>query len=206
MAITLTKNKKGDFLQIQLSNKAEEFVRSQLASGAYTDAAAFVSGVLLRAEEFDQLKLERLRREIQLGLDELERGEGIPFDDEIFKNMNARYRLSDAMFPRVAAVRPLEDYKLEVTFSDGVKGVLDWRERLEKAKPGGVFEPLQRPEYFAQVEAWEGTIRRPNGADICPEVLYEEIIQAHERNKKNRNHTQLQLENEPLTRRMLHDQ
>ncbi len=69
-------------MQIQLSSKAEEFVRSRLASGAYADAGAFVSGVLLRAEEFDQLKLERLRREIQLGLDELDRGEGIPFDLE----------------------------------------------------------------------------------------------------------------------------
>ncbi len=69
-------------MQIQLSGKAEEFVKAQLISGGYPDATTFVSAVLLRAEEFDRLKLERLRREIQLGLDELDRGEGIPFDIE----------------------------------------------------------------------------------------------------------------------------
>ncbi len=71
-------------MEIQLSGKAEEIVKAKVASGAYTDAATFVTDILLRAEEFDRLKLERLRREIQLGLDELNRGEGIPFDiDEI---------------------------------------------------------------------------------------------------------------------------
>ena len=79
------------------------------------------------------------------------------------------------MYPRVIAVRLLENYKLELIFADGAKGVLDWSERLKRAKPGGVFEPLKKPEYFAQVEVWEGTIRWPNGADICPDALYEQI-------------------------------
>lgn len=73
------------------------------------------------------------------------------------------------------AVRPLENYKLELIFADGAKGVLDWSERLKRAKPGGVFEPLKKPEYFAQVEVRAGTIRWPNGADICPDALYEQI-------------------------------
>jgi len=79
------------------------------------------------------------------------------------------------MFPRVVAVRHLSDYKLEVIFSDGIKGISDWSARVLSAKAGGVFEPLRRHEYFAQVEAWEGTIRWPNGADICPDVLYAEV-------------------------------
>ncbi len=71
-------------MEIQLSGKAEEIVKAKVASGVYLDAVAFVSDIVLRAEEFDQLKLDRLRREIQLGLDQLNRGEGIPFDmDEI---------------------------------------------------------------------------------------------------------------------------
>jgi antitoxin ParD1/3/4 len=69
---------------IQLSGKAAEIVKAKVASGIYADAAAFISDVVLRADEFDRLKLERLRREIQLGIDELVRGEGVPFDmDEI---------------------------------------------------------------------------------------------------------------------------
>ena len=79
------------------------------------------------------------------------------------------------MFPRVVSVRYLSDYKLEVTFSDGFRGISDWSAKLLSAKPGGVFEPLRAHEYFAQVEAWEGTIRWPNGADICPDVLYAEV-------------------------------
>lgn len=71
-------------MEIQISGKAEEFVKAKVTSGAYSDPATFVTDILLRAEEFDLLKLERLRREIQLGLDELNRGEGMPLDmDEI---------------------------------------------------------------------------------------------------------------------------
>ncbi len=67
-------------MEIQLSGKAAEIVKAKVAAGIYTDAAAFIADIVLRADEFDQLKLERLRREIQLGLDQLNRGEGIPLD------------------------------------------------------------------------------------------------------------------------------
>jgi antitoxin ParD1/3/4 len=71
-------------MEIRLAGKAAEIVKAKVASGTYTDAAAFISDIVLRADEFDQLKLERLRREIQIGLDQLNRGEGIPLDmDEI---------------------------------------------------------------------------------------------------------------------------
>jgi hypothetical protein len=79
------------------------------------------------------------------------------------------------MFPRVIAVGYIGGYKLEITFSDGVKGISDWSARLARAKTGGVFAPLKNPAYFAKVELWEGTIRWPNGADICPDVLYEQV-------------------------------
>lgn len=79
------------------------------------------------------------------------------------------------MFPKVTTVRYLGGYKLEITFSDGEKGIVDWSEKLAKAKRGGVFEPLKDPKYFAQVELWEGTIRWPNGVDVCPDVLYERV-------------------------------
>jgi hypothetical protein len=84
------------------------------------------------------------------------------------------------MSPRVTNVRHLHDYVLELTFSDGSSGRVDWRERLEKANPAGVFGPLRDPAYFAQVELWieAGTIRWPNGADICPDVLYSEATGA----------------------------
>jgi len=79
------------------------------------------------------------------------------------------------MFPRVIAIRYIGGYKLEITFSDGVKGIADWSARLARAKTGGVFVSLKNSAYFAKVELWEGTIRWPNGADICPDVLYEQV-------------------------------
>ena len=39
----------------------------------------------------------------------------------------------------------------------------------------GVFAPLEDPAYFRQVKVVPavGTIVWPNGADLCPDVLYE---------------------------------
>ena len=67
-------------MELQLSGKAEEIVREKLALGIYTNAAEFVSEIILRAEEFDKLKLEKLRQSLQIGIDQLNRGEGIPLD------------------------------------------------------------------------------------------------------------------------------
>jgi len=76
-------------MEIQLTGKAEEIVKAKVVSGGYANATAFIADIVLRADEFDRLKLERLRREIQLGLDELNRGEGLPFDmDEINREVD----------------------------------------------------------------------------------------------------------------------
>jgi hypothetical protein len=39
---------------------------------------------------------------------------------------------------------------------------------------GGVFGPLETPEFFRQVSVDNelGTIAWPNGADFCPDMLY----------------------------------
>ena len=72
----------------------------------------------------------------------------------------------------VAAVRPLDAYRIELTFSDGVRGVVDLANRI--VGRGGVFAPLENPEFFRQVavDPELGTIVWPNGADIDPDVLY----------------------------------
>ena len=67
-------------MEVQLSAKADEIVKAQVAAGAYPNAAAFLSEIVLRAQEFDRLKLERLRREVSIGLDEIKRGEVVEFD------------------------------------------------------------------------------------------------------------------------------
>jgi hypothetical protein len=72
----------------------------------------------------------------------------------------------------VAKVQVLDGYRLELTFSDGVHGVVDLADRI--LGRGGVFSPLEARDFFRQVEIDSelGTIVWPNGADICPDLLY----------------------------------
>jgi Arc/MetJ-type ribon-helix-helix transcriptional regulator len=73
-------------MQIQLPGKAAEIVNEQGASGFYGSANEFVSDVILRTDEFNWLKLERLRREVIIGLEEIKRGEVVEFDLEDILN------------------------------------------------------------------------------------------------------------------------
>lgn len=76
------------------------------------------------------------------------------------------------MLPRITRVRHIQDYKLELTFSDGVRAELDLRQRV--VGRGGVFAPLHDVEFFRQVrvEPEIGTIVWPNDVDLDPDVLY----------------------------------
>ena len=76
------------------------------------------------------------------------------------------------MFPRIEKVRYLAGYRLELQFTDGTKGELDFRQRV--VGRGGVFKPLEDLEFFKQVtvEPEAGTLVWPNEVDFCPDVLY----------------------------------
>lgn len=76
------------------------------------------------------------------------------------------------MFPRVQRVRHLGDHRLELTFTDGTTGELDFRQRI--VGRGGVFRQLEDVEFFRQVQVdpEAGTVVWPNGVDFCPDVLY----------------------------------
>jgi len=68
---------------------------------------------------------------------------------------------------RITATRVLADHTVELQFDDGFAGRLD----LTPILWGPVFEPLKDPQLFRQVRAEGGTIRWPNDADLCPNVL-----------------------------------
>ena len=76
------------------------------------------------------------------------------------------------MFPRVKRVRHMFDYRLEMSFTDGTTGELDFRQRI--VGRGGVFRQLEDVGFFqrVQVDPEAGTIVWPNGVDFCPDVLY----------------------------------
>jgi len=74
------------------------------------------------------------------------------------------------MFLHVTHARYLEDYKVEVSFNDGRKGIAD----LADALKGAMFEPLKNKSLFSSlvVDQELDTIVWSNGADLAPEYIY----------------------------------
>jgi hypothetical protein len=72
---------------------------------------------------------------------------------------------------RVTAVEPLDGYKLQIEFNDGVVRVVDCSFLLH----GTLGEPLKDPDYFRRVRVDDDarTIVWPNGLDPAPELLHE---------------------------------
>ena len=74
--------------------------------------------------------------------------------------------------PKIIFVEALENYTLFVRFDDGVSGTVS----LASSLFGPVFEPLQDTSFFRQVTVDEfGAVCWPNGADLAPDALYEQI-------------------------------
>lgn len=75
-------------LAIQLPAELDEFVQSIVASGEYAGANELVTHALYAYRdrvELDRIKLQRLRQDIQLGINQLEHGEFVSeFDVEQF--------------------------------------------------------------------------------------------------------------------------
>ena len=72
------------------------------------------------------------------------------------------------MLPRVKNVKPLPEYRLELTFTNGEVRVYDCQPILGF----GVFSELTDPNYFSQARVSLGTVMWPNEQDICPDTLY----------------------------------
>jgi len=77
-------------MQIQLSEKVAEIVKAQVAFWGYASETEFISDIVLHADEFNRLKLERLRREVNIGLEEIKRGEVVEFDLEDILNEDVK--------------------------------------------------------------------------------------------------------------------
>ncbi len=74
------------------------------------------------------------------------------------------------MNPRVIKVKPVIDFQLDITFSNGERKVLDMKPYLNT----GRFKELKNEAMFASVVCTMGSIQWQNGLDLCPDTLYEE--------------------------------
>ena len=74
------------------------------------------------------------------------------------------------MNPRVVAVVPTDDYRLELTFTNGEVGIFDCTHLLSF----GVFREFQDIHYFQRASVEHGTVVWPHEQDICPDTLYED--------------------------------
>jgi hypothetical protein len=71
----------------------------------------------------------------------------------------------------VTALKALPGHRLEVAFADGLKGIVD----MSKDDFSGVFAPLANESYFALAAIRNGVVVWPNGVDIAPDAMYDEV-------------------------------
>jgi hypothetical protein len=70
---------------------------------------------------------------------------------------------------KIIAVKPLEGFRLQLTFQDQFKKVVNLKGILK----GPIFGPLKNLSKFRKVRVNRrfGCIQWPNGADLCPDAL-----------------------------------
>jgi len=73
------------------------------------------------------------------------------------------------MYLSIVNVKPIEDYKLIITFENGEKKVFDMKPYLNK----GIYKDLKDINIFNTVNVSFDSIKWCNQADIDPEFLYE---------------------------------
>ena len=89
------------------------------------------------------------------------------------------------MIPNVIEARHVKDYRVWLRFQDGTEGEID----LENELWGEVFEALKDVNFFQKfkVDPELHTIVWPNGADLAPEFLYQQLRPNFSLNSADRN-------------------
>jgi len=77
---------------------------------------------------------------------------------------------------RVKDLAVLPGYRLAVTFQDGTSGIVDLS-ALTAARECGIYTALKDPSFFEQAGLELGVVTWPNGADIDPAWMYEQVKQ-----------------------------
>ena len=77
------------------------------------------------------------------------------------------------MYLAVIDVKPLDDYKLELTFENEEKRLFDMKPYLSK----GIYNELKDESIFRTVRVSFDSIEWANKADIDPEFLYKKSVE-----------------------------
>ena len=72
------------------------------------------------------------------------------------------------MNPYVKDVRPLDEYRLEVTFENGERRIIDVKPYMYR----GVFVRLQNRALFQAARVVAGSVEWPGGLDLSYDTLY----------------------------------
>lgn len=72
---------------------------------------------------------------------------------------------------RVREARALSDYRLQVTFLDGLSGIVDMS-AFVASPDAGVFARLRAPALFAQAHVAYGAVTWPGELDLAPDAIY----------------------------------
>lgn len=76
---------------------------------------------------------------------------------------------------RVVDVSAIGRYKIKIEFEDGTRGEVD----LGDLAGSGVFKSWDEPGAFEKVfvDPVTHTVAWPGGIDLCPDSLYEELVE-----------------------------
>lgn len=72
------------------------------------------------------------------------------------------------MNPRVTGVKPLDNYRLELLFTNQERRLFDVKPYLSI----GIFRELEDTSLFNGIKAFNGSIVWPNELDLDPDTLY----------------------------------
>jgi antitoxin ParD1/3/4 len=84
-------------MDVKLTPELERLVSDKVASGLYTSESEVIREALRLLKDRDELRLlaiDDLRREVQKGLNQLDRGDSVPLDPERIK-AEGRRRLAE---------------------------------------------------------------------------------------------------------------
>ncbi len=75
---------------------------------------------------------------------------------------------------RLTKIKPLENYKLEVEFIDGIHGFVEMKQLIMSQK-AGVFAKLRDTSIFNKVYLEYGAVTWPGEIDLAPDAMHDEI-------------------------------